>query len=156
MSSISDIQDAIIAAIKVVLPTYAHIPNPYEIENNPGRLLDKGFAVAIGESSNQRRMIKQQLFELRTFEVFLIRRATHTENNVASRVSLEQVIMEDAFLLKKEFENETTLGGLCVQIEWESDSGLAYIVPEGTDNSRDKYYALNMVFSVEYREDLGA
>ncbi len=156
MSSISDIQDAMIAEIKATLPDYAHIPNPYEIENNPGKLLNKGFALAIGESSNQQRTVKAQLFELRTFEVFLIRLATHTENDVTRRVSLEQEIMEDAFLLKKEFEKETQLGGLCIQITWDSDSGLTYIVPDNEEASRNKYYALNMAFLVEYREDLNA
>jgi len=156
MSSVSDVHTALIDAIAAVLTDYRKIPNPYEVENNPGSILNKGFAVAIGEGANTERTVKRQLFEVRTFEVFLIRLATHTENNTTKRVALEQDIMEDAFSIKSDLEPRTSLPGASgfVQIRYLSDSGLQYIVPEGEEVSRDKYYALNMVFDVEYREDL--
>ncbi len=154
MSQISIVHTALIDRIASVLPDYRKIANPYEITNNPGSILNKGFAVAIGEAVNTQRTVKALLFELRTFEVFLIRLATHTENNVSKRVSLEQEIMEDAFSIKKDLEIETQLGGECISITYISDSGLQYIVPEGEEASRDKYYALNLVFDCEYREDL--
>lgn len=150
MSQITDVHNALILKVEGCIPAYKKIANPYDIANNPGSILNKGFAVAIGPGVNQLRTTKCEIFELRSFEVILVRLATHTENNVSKRVSLEQEIMEDAYLIKEKIECEGV--DLCSRATFVEDSGLQYVVPENEDVSRDKYYIVTLSFDVEYRE----
>lgn len=149
MSKAADISDAIVVLVQTQLPTFARLPNPYDISENTATLLKKSFGVAIGPGLNTERYVGCLVTWQRSYTINLIRQVVNTENDTVGRFSVEKNIDDARDILFKAFEANSTLDGLCIKAIVTDDSGIQYI-----DGQQSKFLAVELSLAVEYQETL--
>lgn len=154
MSKISTIADTIISTIESELDTtsndYHRLDDPYNLQRNSARVLDKGYGVAYGDTVNTQRLVGcNQILET-TFRVFLTRRYTALESDRARKLDIEQAILEDRFTLFKKFEAESNLQGNVAKSVFISDTGIQ-LVPF---DEQKQFIYIEMNYLATYEESL--
>lgn len=154
MSKISTIADSIISTLETALDTsnqdYHRLPDAYVLERNGARFLDKGYGLAYGGTINTERLIGcNQILET-TFRVILTRRLVALESDRATKLNVEQALLEDRFTLFKTFEAESSLQGTVSKSIFVNDSGIQ-LVPF---TEQAQFIYLEMQYQATYEESL--
>jgi hypothetical protein len=135
--------------VEGVLTDYRRIPNPYVLEQNADILLEKGFGVAVGPGEKANLTVTKMDYR-RFFNLILVRLVSATENDSDTRDTIETALLEDLQTVRHEIETDgQTLGGTVVRTDYESDSGLQFLLGNNV-----KFYALSITLSVVYEETL--
>lgn len=157
MTKISELNDTVRGLLSTTLTGYAEIPDPYDIPNNSKLYLRQGYATGYGPAEQVRRQGCPFFTERRNMQIFLIRENIASSTDPDDRTSIEKTLMEDAYLVKKAIELDNTLGGDVTDMTFVADTGLQYIVPvndQDAPTNRDKFYAIELTFEVEYQENI--
>jgi len=149
MSKVADISEAIVALLAKELPTFARIPNPYNITENMAMLLRKSFGVAIGPGVNTERYVGCLVSWQRNYTISVITQVDNTENDVIGRFNVEKELIDRHRAILMAFENNSTLDGICIKAVVTDDSGIQYI-----DGQQGKFLAVEIALAVEYQESL--
>ena len=149
MSQISSIYDAMHSRIVGVLTDHKRLPNPYKPIENTQLFLKKGYGVAILEGNNDNNQLSSQLGITRDFRVVITRKMYALENQGTDKATTEKNLLEDQFLVIKDFEKNTTLNSTASMTEYVSDSGIQTV-----SQDKDNYLSIETVFRVQYFENL--
>ena len=152
MSKATDVFDALVARLAAVLPAHKRIENPYVIENNSERVLNKGQGVAFGPAENTQRRLTNQLSVARDFLVTITRKTIKKKTDSSGRAEDIQLLFEDQKLVLDDIEKNTTLLDSTLSVaksDYISDNGLEFIFTE-----KDNFIKIESVIRVEYIEDL--
>jgi hypothetical protein len=149
MSRISSIHDALIARLEALFPSHKRLPDAYQVERNPSKFLDQGYAVTIGAASNRGGLLSQQMQVTREMGVVLTRKSVALESDAAKSAACQLALMEDHLLLIKDLETDTTVNTTAAMVEFTSDSGITSI-GDGTH----PHLVIETQFTVTYFEDL--
>jgi len=149
MSEVSTVYDAMITRIGAVLTGHLRLSNPYKIEENSATLLRVGYGVGIGPATNTRRPMSGCASIQRTFIVSISRRYAALDSSGSAKATTEKQIMDDMFLLIKDFSENTSLTNGNRVVGFDSDNGINYVE---TESDRFMYTTAN--FSIEYFENL--
>lgn len=147
MTKISDIYDAIVLKIETALPTYARLPNPYDIEDNSAVILRKAYGIAIGGGVNTERFVGCLTTWSRDFTVGLVTQVVNLQNDALNRALIEKALLDAHRSLLLAFETDPSLGGIAIKCVVVDDTGISYLAGE-----RGKFVAIELGLSVEYME----
>ncbi len=149
MTNISTIYDAYVSICETALPTYAKIPNAYEVNSNAELFLKFGFAVGYGGSTNSKRLLGCQMSELRDFSVILVAQITAAITDFSGFNLVAKNLFEDRFKIIKAIEKDPTLTTSQTTTQWVNDGGLEFL-----QAGQAKYFLIETVFQSEYFENL--
>lgn len=149
MSQISSVYDAMNSRIASVLTSHLRLNNPYAIEKNPTLLLKLGYGVVIGPGTNNPKQLSNQLAINREMRVIISRKFYALPNKPADRATAEKLLLEDQFLVIKDFERNTTLNETAAVTNYETDGGLQFV-----NESNEDFLYIDTTFSVIYFENL--
>ena len=149
MSEVSTVYDALITRIEAVLTGHFRLSNPYKLEENPSTFLRIGYGVGIGSGTNTRRPMAGCISIERSFPVSITRRYAALETNASAKATTEKQLMEDMFLLIKDFHENTSLTNGNRVVRFDSDNGINYVETE-----TDRFMYVTGIISIEYFENL--
>lgn len=149
MSKVSTVYDAMITRITALLPNHARLGNPYAPASNASLFLKQGYGVKIGPARDTNRIISNQKIIAREYTVVVTRKFLALENAPETKATTEKQLLEDAYLLVKDFETNTTINETAVMTSYTSDGGIEFI-----DKEKDHFLIVETVFTVEYLENL--
>lgn len=151
MSKITDVYNALKTRIETVLPNNTRMTNPYKPEENMEPILDRAYGIQIGSMINTERRLSCTASIQRTFVVVLTRKYFALELDREQKQIAELQLVEDQFLLIKDFEGEPTLGDsdAVTRSKVASDAGIEFVF-----NEKDNFFKLEMDVEIEYFEDL--
>ena len=151
MSKVSTIHENMLTRIGAILTSHVRLSNPYKIEENPEILLKQGYGIAIGSANKIRGDLNNYRRFEREFTGSITRKFAAKENDGASKATTEKQILEDAFLVAKDFELDTTLNETAITTDFVSDGGIEYVARE-----KDNFLMVRATFAVQYFENLNA
>lgn len=151
MSKVSTIYDNMITRVASVLSSHVRLPNPYKPDENSTIYLKKGYGVALGGAEISRRVIGGQVIMTRESTITVTRQYFSKENDPSSKASTEKQVLEDIFLVIKDFENDVTLNEVATNVTFRSDSGIEYV-----SNDKDQFLMVRATFAVDYFETLNS
>jgi hypothetical protein len=151
MSRISSIHDAMITRLDALFPNHRRLPDAYQVDRNPSRFLDQGYAVTIGAASNRGGLLSQQMQVTREMSVVLTRKSVSLESDAAKYAADQLTLMEDQLLLIKDMETDTTVNTTAAMVEFTSDSGITSI-----GDRSSPHLVIETQFQVTYFEDLAS
>lgn len=144
MTNGADIFDAIVTRMATLLPSHHRIPNPYELSENNGRILEQGWGLGIspgGENTNRFSCATRSLRV--TFQLSITRKFYATEHDAAAKAYADKLLLTDfETVLDDSWKNNMGLAGL------QLTPGFIGIVSIFTD--KDLYRSLNSNLTVEY------
>jgi hypothetical protein len=148
-TKITTIYDQLITVLGTTFPNHYKITDPYTVENNDFKLLNKGYGFFINGGQNTNRMIACELSISRsiTFINTLVQRGT--DRDLTIRQAAEKTILEDQYLLIKAVEMDSTLLQSCCKMVYIGDSGIKFL----NDEHRN-FLTIETQFSFEYFERL--
>jgi hypothetical protein len=150
MSKISTLYDAIVTRIEAVLPSHTRIPNPYKIDENTQVFLNQGWGLSVAEGSDVRQQISCYTDISRLFVITLTRKAYSLESSSTGKPTTEKLLLEDQFLLLKDFALDPDLGTTVVSVfRFVGDGGIEYVYTE-----TDKYLKISSTFEGKIVENL--
>lgn len=145
MTNAADIFDALVTRIGTTLLSAHHrLPNPYELAENNGRLLEKGWGLAVSPGGeNTSRFICATRSVRIQFQIVLTRRFYATENDASAKASADKLLLTDfETIIDDSHQNNMNVSGLNVV------SGFFGIQSVNAD--QDLYRALICNMTVEY------
>lgn len=152
MSKASDVFEAIIARVKLLLPSYAEIPDPLLGPQTTSLILAKGFSVAMGPGlprvPNQ---INCEFSINRSVQIQLTRLIENTANEAVQYRNTVKSMFDDQLVLLKSFEADGHLGNIAIKTDYISDNG---ILPLDTVNQVGRFLDLTTTFEVAYKETI--
>lgn len=155
MSNISTAFDEIKLRMEALFP-YAsgwyQMANPYQVEQNTLATHDKGWGIALGPGSNTNRNLSCKLSINRTITVTFLRRRYANEMDIVPKETAEKQILEDQYILIKDFEkapalNNSTSG--ITRFQYDSDGGI-----ENVFEGNEAFIKLATTYNLEYFEHL--
>lgn len=150
MSQITTITNNLHSIIQATLPSYARIPDSIDVEDNSETYLRQGYALSITDTTPQQETVKNILDQVRIFGVTLTQQVFQTEHNASGIQDAKLGLLEDGFTLLQELHyTNDTITGSAIDCNFVGDGGVTYF-----DVDRNKYYVLNLVFEIRYRETL--
>ena len=149
MSKISLIYDAMRTSLTTLLPTHNELVNARQIEQNDTLFLIKGQAVLLADGFNTNRILTCKLSVQRNAIVTISRQVFGTDRDISKKIATEKSLLEDHYIILKEFEKNVTLSSNVSKISYVSDSGIQEIYTDSL-----LFLMLQTTFSFEYLEDL--
>jgi len=151
MSKISTIYDGIVTRLDTLFPDHRRISNPYFPDENSTPALRKGYGLQIGSISNPQEVLSCQLSIDRDMIITLSREFRAREFQLTKKEDTFKDLLEDQFLILKDFEGDPTLGlsGVLTNILFVSGSSI-----ERVFDDKDNFVKLDTTFSIKYFEDL--
>ena len=146
MGSYSTAYDAFRTIIAGLYTGHRELDNPYVVENNGDIEMKLGFGITVGDAVNTTRTVSNRATIARSFGVVLTRSIGSVKHDVSARIAGEKLLLEDASLAIKYFEQTPTPSGI-TQARYESDDGITFL-----DTDRFNYMILRVTFMVEYTE----
>lgn len=146
MSKINSIISAMQSKIATALPAYQKLSNAYNTADNAEALLFDGYGVTIGPAT-QDRMMPGSIGVIRKFDFVLTKEVFATQNDEATKEAAHLELVNDQLAVLTAFELDFSLSGVCLKIEYDSDSGIQFV-----SNKNDKYLELKTTVSVQYIE----
>jgi len=110
MSKITLAYEAIVARMQALFPNHFRLTNPYDVENNDVKRLNRGWGVQIGPSQDPNDQIDCEYSIIREINIVLTRRFYAKEHDVDLKDDGIQALLEDAKLIFDEAHNNPTLG----------------------------------------------
>jgi hypothetical protein len=148
MSKATDCFDKINTLVASALSTFTKLPDVYKLSENPQLYLRNGFGIGFGPASNTNRHICNQVTIKRSFTISLIKQVIALEMS-DDRRTFEKDIINSLYSVINAFENDRTLNGSAVKIEFMSDSGVQFL-----EGDTESYILLEGSFDVEYFEQI--
>jgi len=151
MSGVTTSFDTFLARLTAIYPTHKRLSNPYKAEENSELVLNKGFGLAFGASTNSNRQISCQLSYQRDFIVVLTRVVRANEFAISKKDDTAKSLVEDWFLLVESVEKDPTLdvAGNQTNLQYVSDNGVEFVFSE-----KDNFYKIETTISLEIFENL--
>ena len=150
MSAISTIYDSIVSLLGTTYSTgYFKLKNPYEVEENDNKSLNKGYGFRINTGDNSNRQLSCHLSMRRdvTFINTIVNRGTERDDTI--RETAEKTLLEDQYKLIEALENDPTINDLCAKMVYVSDNGIEQIYGENNN-----YLMIETTYEIEYIENL--
>ncbi len=149
MANLSLIYDGLITLIEAQLSSYHRLADAIDIASNDILRLEKGYSLAISGGENTDRFIQDSsLSTSRSFTMTLVNLYVASELDPVARSLQEKNLLEDAYLVWKQLQTVTFLGGIQVaNAKYESDEGIVYL-----DGDDKKGISITSVLSAEYFE----
>ena len=150
MSAISSIYDSIVSLLDTTYASgYTKLKNPYEIEENDNKSLNRGYGLRISPGDNSNRQISCHLSMRRDITFFntIVNRGTERDDTI--RETAEKNLLEDHFKLIEALENDPTINTLCAKMVYVSDNGIEQIYGEANN-----YLMIETTYEIEYLENL--
>lgn len=151
MSKISDIFDDMNSEIAALLPGATQFPDVLSLDTQPTGYLTFGFGVVFGPAVNTNRELGCKLSIQRSMAVVLTRLIGATDTDTGAFSAAQKQILEDQFLLIRNWEQEVTLANGKAKILFSGDGGLEVL---STQDQAGRFFVLTSDFSVEYFEDI--
>ena len=151
MSNISTIYDAYVTICAAELPTYAKIPNPYNIADNSSVYHRQGYAIGYGSGFNTNRQLSCQYSENREFTVTLVTQVTAAITDFTAFNAIAKNLFEDRYKIVKAIEKDATLNTGQTSTRWVNDPGIEFL-----ETDKAKYFMIRAVFQSEFFENLNA
>lgn len=149
MSIYSTLYDNMITRIEAVLPTHQRLHNSYALEQNNAQFLKLGYGLAINEGINSNRNVGCRLSIKQTLNVSITRKLYAREFDAVSKATTDKDLLEDALLIIKDFEINTTLNNSSSVIKFIQHSGINNIFVE-----KDNYLSIQLNFELELFDTL--
>jgi len=147
MSNGSLIFDGLITLIESKLPAYHRMADAYDIESNEILTLEQGYSLGIAGGENTERTMCDNLYINRAYNFTVSKLYTALETDPVARATQEKALYEDAFLVWRELQKVTALGGVQVfSAKYITDEGIEYL---GDDQ---KIITIVSAISAEYFE----
>lgn len=116
------------------LSDYKQLENPFIPEDNATHVFQKAFGVAFGAGLNPELIVKPESTCIRDFNIVLLNKFISTGMNVDKNDDLQKDIMLDMDAIKKCFDDDPQLGGICAKAALLTDTGVGFI-----DSDRGKF-----------------
>lgn len=147
MTNGADIFDGIVTRMALLLPAasgYKRLPNPYELNENNGRILEQGWGLALTPGGENTARFSCATRSMRvTFQLALTRKFYALEHDAPAKANVDKLLLTDfETVFDDSWKNSLGVDGLNVT------SGFAGIQPVFVD--KDLYRALLMNMTVEY------
>jgi len=137
------------AGTAAIVPGYDEIPDGADIDNFADLFLRKGYAVNIQEAETVESSVKtSNRVESRTYTINLSREVNIVTTNTEGFFSLKNEMLEHSEVLRVAFENDHTLGGTVVDIDWQGDGGIDELTDPKPENQGARYYIMSTEYSV--------
>lgn len=149
MSKISSIYDTLVSRLTAILPTHNRLSNAYLPEQNPEPTLRQAWGLQYNSGENTNRHVNCQLSIEDGFVVVLTRKYYALELNAAGKSNTEKDLLEDRFLVIKDFEKDPSLLENAAKAVYVDNGGIQFVF-----NQDKPFYKLELRFSIEYFEQL--
>lgn len=96
MTNGADIFDGIVTRLATVLPSHKRLPNPYDLNENIGQLLEQGWGLGIspgGENTHRFSCTTRSLQV--TFQIAITRKYIALENDAAAKALADKNLLSD-------------------------------------------------------------
>jgi hypothetical protein len=148
-TNITTAYNAMITRLAAVLTSHKRLTNPYNLSDNTHQFLTIGYGLAIGPAENTRRILGCLITQRRELQVVITRKYFATQFDVSGKSTTEKQILEDLFLVVKDFEKSTNLNDTNLTTQYVSDSGIEFV-----DGDGGPFLAIRATFSLDYQEDI--
>ena len=128
-TSISYVLDAIRTRVPLILTgARFELPNPYDLVENSEHLLDNGWGVKVGPTTNFNLSLNS-LAELRTVSIVVTRRVPRITGQQTQLHTCIKALLEDELVVKKDFVDSDPLGipQYLIKIDYTSSSGIEFV-----------------------------
>jgi len=150
VSDATILYDAVHARINAVLPSHKRLSDPYKFTKNTDSEKRQGYGVRVGPGRNPNQSISCFVVLDQTMTIVLTRLSEGREMDAAKKAVAEKQLLEDLFLIVKDFESSPTLGTTqVVSSNFDGHAGIEFI---GTE--RDDVLKLEADFTFKYTENL--
>ncbi len=150
MSRVSTLLDEAHTAVAALLPNHKRLGNPYRVEENPSTYLDQGYGIAVQPGAvNSNRTLSCQLSIVRRLTITITRKYFGNDADATRKYSTEKSLLEDQFLIIKDFEKRSPFQTYSIRSEFESDNGIEFVYAENKP-----FYMIQSSFIIEYFENL--
>lgn len=148
-TKITQAYDAIVTRMGTLLPNHTRLSNPYQLDQNTEPALKQGWGLKVESGSNTNRHVNCQLSIERTLTIAITRKYYAMELNAASKATTEKDLLEDQFIVVKDFEKNSALEGIVARAIYTSDTGILFVF-----NEEKPFYKIETTFTIEYFESL--
>lgn len=150
MSKITTIYDALVTRLSAIYTSHFRLPNAYQVEQNPESWLLKGYALQVSPATNLNLKLSCQMSIARQFTVVLTREFKALDLDVTHKSTTEKDLLEDQYLLVKDFEKTVTVNDPAVAgCIFQGDSGILSVFPD-----KNNFLKLESIFTIRYFENL--
>jgi hypothetical protein len=149
MSVVSNVQDALDAIIEATLPDYVRLSDSYDAPDNPNLYLKKGYATAYGPGQRSGGNFCNGSVQIQRRFTVVFTNVYNASLDADKRQLLEQSLMGDQQKVILAVECDPTLEGACIVAEYDTDSGLEYIVDEKYNK---QFIGIVSNFEIQYIE----
>ena len=150
MSKVSDVYDRILLLLETELPSYAQIPNAYDLGANANLFVQKGYAIGFGPAINTEKFTDCNLSVNRTFSIVLTQQVTANITDFDGVNAVAKQLFEDQYKIIKAIEKDPQLMDTSVT-KFTGDGGLEFLTA-----GQAKYFLIEMQFDSEYFENLNS
>lgn len=148
-TKVTSLFDALVTVVAATVSGAHRLPNPYDLEHQPARLLENGYAIVMGPTRKLQNNVASQFLIVRDVGIVLTRLIATTQANATHRASIEKTLFEDQLAVIKAINANVTLGGIVADVSWQSDAGLEFLE---TQDAAGRYFVLSSAFAVTYLE----
>lgn len=150
MSDITTIVTNLASVVSTALgATYGRIANPYLPEENDQLVLSKGYGIAVGPGRDAQLYQGCRTSYERQFSVLLFNVLTAMASDATNRSAQDAALLEDFRLVRRALEQNQTLSGVAIRVNYAGDTGLVLSVGEA-----GKYLSIGIDFAILYEEAL--
>lgn len=149
MSTITAAYDYMVGVAQSLLPDHKRLPDPYNLVNNSDRHLEKGWGFTIERGRSNRHTDQGSVGVDRDIIFKITRQFISLASDAEKRATTEKQILEDQMLILKRLESDFTLGGLILNTDYDSDTGVEYVIIKDSP-----YLKIETTISLQYVENL--
>ena len=152
MSKISQSLTIIKSTVATLLTNHVALSNPYETDECTEPELKLGYGIIIGPASNSERQICGKLSVKREIGIVITRKYYANELDIEAKEDAHKLILEDMYLVIKNFEADPTLA-----LSAGGTSTFKYIGDNGLDtifDDKDSFFKIELSYTLEYFENL--
>lgn len=149
MTTISTAHDYIHTKLATVFSSHKRVANPYKIDENPSRILEQSYGVAMGSAINTNLEMQCRFSVQRNIRITLTRKFFSLENDPAQKATTVKTLLEDHYSLVNAFEGDTTLGDSVIRFSYVSDGGVEFVFDD-----KDQYLFIATDFTLDYIEQI--
>lgn len=148
-TKITTIYDRLVTTLGLAFPSHLKLSNPYNVQQNDFKLLNKGYGFYMSSGLNTNRMLACEMSIQR--DVTIVQTIVHrgTDRDLAIRQAAEKSLLEDHFLLVKTLELDADLNSNCARFIYVSDTGISFL----SDEQRN-FLTISSIYTFEYFERL--
>lgn len=150
MSTISTFYDQLNALLLAQFgATHKKLVNPYKIEENDDKLLNRGYGFNVVSGENPRLVLDCHLSMARSLEITLTIINRGTDRDILIRETSEKTLLEDHAKLLKAVLTDPNLNETLAKLEYQSDNGIEYVQGE-----KENFIMIKSTYLIQYIENL--